>query len=313
MVDLRRLSALRELATRGTIAAAADALHLTPAAVSQRLAALERELGQPLHSPNGRTVRLTPAGEAIVRHTHVLFSELERMHATLASLNRGERGSARVGAFATGIRGVVLPAVRLLRDRAPGITVEIQESEGPQIFNLLASGELDLALAMAGSGAPSPDDPRFTRIELARDVLDLALPQEHALARLDTVPLTALAEERFIAMPLGWSSDEVIRSSCEAAGFTPRITHRASDWITIISMVTAGLGVACIPRLAQTGLRPEVAIRPINEPAPSRHLFLSCRQGAEQHPVLSTVLVALQQPITAVEAGLIVGTRLADT
>ncbi|MFZ0972847.1 MAG: LysR family transcriptional regulator, partial [Solirubrobacteraceae bacterium] len=107
MIDLRRLRALRELANRGTIAAAADALYLTPSAVSQQLASLEQQVGQPLLIPNGRTVRLTPAAEAVLGHADAVFSELERMDATLAALAGGERGRVRIGSFATGIVGLV--------------------------------------------------------------------------------------------------------------------------------------------------------------------------------------------------------------
>src|SRR4051812_43321872 len=181
MIDLRRLRALRELADRGTIAATADALHLTPSAVSQQLSALEREVGQRLLEPNGRTVRLTPAATAVLAHADVLFSEVERMDATLARLSDGSLGEVRVGAFATGIRGLVVPAVRLLGGRARGLTLSIQDSEPPQVSDMIALGELDIALSMEHAGAPRRDDDRFARHELMRDVLDLALPAGHPL------------------------------------------------------------------------------------------------------------------------------------
>ena len=107
MIELRRLRALRELADRGTIAAAADALHLTPSAVSQQLAALEQEVGQALLAPNGRTVRLTPAAQAILSHADAVFSELERMDATLAELaatRPHRRGGARTDRCAGSLR-----------------------------------------------------------------------------------------------------------------------------------------------------------------------------------------------------------------
>src|SRR5579859_529970 len=141
MVELRRLRALRELADRGTIAAAAEALHLTPSAVSQQLSALEAEVGQPLLIPNGRTVRLTPAAEAVLRHADALFSELERMDATLAALAGGEQGRVRIGSFATGIRGLIVPALRILRERCPGIALVVHDVESPEVFRLLARDE----------------------------------------------------------------------------------------------------------------------------------------------------------------------------
>jgi DNA-binding transcriptional LysR family regulator len=295
MIDVRRLRALRELADRGTIAAAADALHLTPSAVSQQLAALEQEVGQPLLEPHGRTVRLTPAAEAVLEHAGTVFAELERMDATLAALSAGDRGRVRIGAFATGIRGLVVPAVHRLRDRAPGVELVVQDTEAPEVFDLLARGELDLALSMECSSAPERDDPRFTRVELLADPLDVALPEDHALTGYAEVPLTALAGQPFVAPPAGWSCDDVIRVGCAAAGFAPAVAHRSGDWTAIMALVGAGLGLACVPRLAQDEPPPGVTIRPLAGTPISRHLFLACRRGAELHPALAVVLDALRE------------------
>jgi DNA-binding transcriptional LysR family regulator len=293
MVDLRRLRTLRELADRGTLAATADALHLTPSAVSQQLAVLEREVGQPLLEPNGRGVRLTPAARAILAHADALFSEVERMDATLAGLADGSLGEVRIGAFATGIRGLVVPAVELLRERSPGLQLAISDVESPDVFDAIALGELDVALSMEHSGAPGRDDERFERFDLVRDVLDVALPEGHRLVGLE-LQLEDLAGEPWIAPPRGWSCDDVIRVSCSAAGFTPDVAHRSGDWTAIMAMVAAGLGVAVVPRLAQDSPPGGVVIQPLlGEPA-ARHLFVICRSGAEDHPAISAVVGALR-------------------
>ncbi len=294
MIDLRRLRALRELADRGTIAAAAEALHLTPSAVSQQLAALELEVGQPLIEPSGRTVRLTPAADAVLAHAGAVFTELERMEATLAALSVGERGRIRVGAFATGIRGLVVPALHRLRVQAPGIELIVSDVEAPEVFDLVARGELDLAISMQCSSAPGAEDPRFTRIELSTDLLDVAVPEDHALAGLDEVPLSALAGVPFVAPPRGWSCDDVIRVGCANAGFEPAVAHRSGDWTAIMALVGAGLGLACVPRLAQDEPPPGVVIRRLAGAPIARHLFLACRRGAESHPALRPVLDAVQ-------------------
>jgi DNA-binding transcriptional LysR family regulator len=302
MVDLRRLRALRELAGRGTIAAAADALHLTPSAVSQQLAALERDVGQPLLEPNGRSVRLTPAAQAVLRHADAVFSELERMEATLAALSAGQRGRVRIGAFATGIRGLVVPAVSALRERAPEVEVAIEDAEAPVVFDMLARGSIDLALSMECESAPAPDDARFERVALMGDVLDVALPHAHPLAGSDAVALTDLAGEPFVAPPRGWSCDDVIRAGCAAAGFSPLVAHRSGDWTAVLALVGAGLGVAAIPRLAQDAPPAGVCIRPIAGPAPCRHLFLASRRGAGRHPALRVVVETLREVAGAVAA-----------
>jgi DNA-binding transcriptional LysR family regulator len=300
MVDLRRLRTLRELADRGTIAATAGALHLTPSAVSQQLATLEREVGQPLLEPNGRGVRLTAAAKAVLAHADALFSEVERMDATLAALVDGAAGDLRVGAFSTGIRGLVVPAVRLLRARAPGLRIAIRDVEAPEVFDALALGELDIGISMEHAGAPGRDDERFARFDLMRDVLDVALPEDHPLAAGE-IELGDFAREPWVAPPEGWSCDDVIRAACSAAGFSPAVSHRSGDWTAIMTMVAAGLGVAVVPRLAQDAPPPGVVIRPLlGEPA-ARHLFVACRRGAEEHPAVHAVIDALREatPSTA--------------
>jgi DNA-binding transcriptional LysR family regulator len=293
MVDLRRLRALRELADRGTIAATADALHLTPSAVSQQLAVLEREVGQPLLEPNGRTVRLTPAATAVLAHADALFSEVERMDATLAALAGGAAGTVRVGAFATAIRGLVVPAVARLRETSPGLELVIRDVESPEVFDAVALGEMDVGISMEHSGAPGRDDERFARFELMRDVLDVAVPAGHELADGDA-QLTDLAGERWIAPPEGWSCDDVIRVSCSAAGFTPDVAHRSGDWTAIMAMVGAGLGVAVVPRLAQDVPPPGVVIRRVRGEPAARHLFVMCRRGAEDHPAIGATIAAVR-------------------
>ena len=105
MIDARRLRVLREVAEHGTVAAAADALHLTPSAVSQQLAALEREVGQPVVERNGRGVRLTGAAEVLVGHANVVLAQLEAAAADVAAYADGLVGTVRIAGFATGIAG----------------------------------------------------------------------------------------------------------------------------------------------------------------------------------------------------------------
>ena len=111
MIDARRLRVLREVAQQGTLAAAADALHLTPSAVSQQLAALEREIGQPVIERNGRGVRLTGAAEVLVGHANVVLAQLEAAEADVAAYAEGVVGTVRIAGFATALGELVAPAV----------------------------------------------------------------------------------------------------------------------------------------------------------------------------------------------------------
>src|SRR5690349_18417886 len=129
MLDLRRLRLLRELARRGTIAAVAEALSYSPSAVSQQLAALEKETGVPLLEPAGRRVRLTAAAELLVTHTEVLFEEVERAEAALAQSLGANVGTLRVAAFQTAVLTLVPNALTRLERDHPGLRVEVTELE----------------------------------------------------------------------------------------------------------------------------------------------------------------------------------------
>jgi DNA-binding transcriptional LysR family regulator len=292
MIDLRRIRALREVADRGTITAAADALHLTTSAVSQQLAALEREAGVPLVEPSGRTVRLTPAAHVLLAHAGPLFAQLERLRSELATHAMGDVGELRVAAFPTALRGIVAPAIVDLRERAPGVRLKVREAEPPDAVDALGRREADLVVVMESPEAPSANDQRYHRRELARDLLDAVLPADHPLAESEEVQLESLAGEPWVAPLEGWSCDHVFVIACRAAGFTPAVEHRTTDWAAVTALVGAGLGVALVPRLAQLPPTPGVVTRPLSGEAPCRHLLALCRSGAEQGAAIAHTLDA---------------------
>ena len=293
MVDLRRVRALREVADRGTIAAAADALHLTPSAVSQQLAALEREVGQRLIEPAGRSIRLTPAARVLLEHAGPLFAQLERLRAELDAHAAGEAGDVRVRAFPTAIAAIVAPAVVDLRDRAPAVRLVVHESEAPDAVEELARREADVIITMESGYVPRPDDARFHRRDLVRDVLDAVMPAGHPLASRERIELADLAGEPWVAPLEAWSCDHVFQTACQAAGFTPLVEHRTTDWTAVMALVGAGLGVAVVPRLAQPRPTTNVVIRPLAGDAPCRHLLALCRGGAEHAPAIAATLDAI--------------------
>ena len=293
MLHLGRLRALCEVADRGTIAAAADALHLTPSAVSQQLAALERDVGERLVEPDGRSIRLTPVAHVLIRRAQTIFAEVESMHAEVAEHAAGERADLRIGAFATAIARIVAPAAGALRKAAPGIRLAIVEAEAPDAFARLGRQELDVVVSMEAPSVPGLDDPRITRIALAADPLDAVVPVSHPLAARDAIDLAALRGEPWVGPPGGWTCEQVIVGACQAAGFTPDIVHRAGEWRALAAIAGAELGVGLLPRLAGVTSGAGAVIRPLTGPPPCRHLFVACRRGAEGAPAMRAVLDAL--------------------
>ncbi|MGW1837855.1 LysR family transcriptional regulator [Streptomyces sp. NPDC002067] len=305
--DIKKLRILRTLHELGTVTATAEALHLTPSAVSQQLTGLAKALGVPLLEAHGRRVRLTDAAHLVLRHADVVFAQLERADAELLGYLRGEAGRVRIGAFSTAIPALVVPAVRELRRTHPSLTVSVREAEAEAAYELLAEGSVDLALSLAAH-APTPRDPRFSRLELLADPLDVALPAGHPLAAEPGLRLADLAGEPWIFGSSGpWS--QITTTACENAGFVPEQAHAAADWNAIWAMVAAGMGVALVPRMARPGEAggpargpadgPGVVLRVLHADQPRRHVVAAARRGSEGAPGLSRVLAALQQAAAA--------------
>ncbi|MFD8204133.1 LysR family transcriptional regulator [Streptomyces sp. NPDC059701] len=289
--DIRKLLILRTLRERGTVTATAEALHMTPSAVSQQLTNLSRQLGVELLRAQGRRVRLTDAARLVLRHAEAVFEQLERADADLAAYLHGEAGEVRVGAFSTAVPALVVPAVTALRATHPGITVRVREAEAQEAYELLAAQDVDLALSLAAQ-APTAGDPRFTRVTLLADPLDVALPRGHALAAADGLRMADLAAEPWIFGGSGpWS--DITRAACEAAGFRPHQAHTAAGWTAILAMVEAGMGVALVPRMAAVH-RDGVVMRDLHEDRPVRHVVAAVRRGAGEGAAVATVLTALR-------------------
>jgi molybdate transport repressor ModE-like protein len=284
VIDPRRLRVLRALADHGTVTAAAQALHLTPSAVSQQLAALESEVGHELLRRRGRRVSLTAAGELLVRHANAVAAELERAQATLAAFASGATGRVEIGSFASAITQVVAPALAALRVSAPGVTLRVRDVEGHASVPLLLDGEIDLAITE--EYRLRTDDRRLTRFPLYTEPFDVVLPPAHPLAGRAEVDLADLADDDWVVTLPGNPVRDVVQLACEHAGFAPRITHTSDDFRAIGALVHAGAGVALVPRNAVPGV-------PVLGTAPLRRVVAAVRRGSEDHPLIRLVRDAL--------------------
>ncbi|WP_274558486.1 LysR family transcriptional regulator [Streptomyces spiramyceticus] len=295
--DIKKLRILRTLRDRGTVTATAEALMMTPSAVSQQLSNLAKQLGVPLLEAHGRRVRLTDAAHLVLRHAEAVFAQLERADAELTGYVQGEAGEVRVGAFSTAVPALVVPAVQRLRTTHPALEVRVREAEAAEAYELLAGGVVDLALSLAAH-APTARDPKLARFPLLADPLDVALPAGHPLAAAPGLRLADLSGEAWIFGGSGpWS--EITRHACEAAGFVPEQAHSAAGWTAILAMVEAGMGVALVPRMAAGERRTGVVMRVLSADQPQRHVVAAVRRGAEAGPAVARVLAALREVAAA--------------
>lgn len=282
MLDVRRLRLLRDLAQRGTIAAVAAAHAYTPSAVSQQLAALERQAGVALLSRTGRRVELTPAGRTLVAHAEEVLAALERAGAALAATRAGLSGPLRIGAFPTAMRTLLPPALVALGDAHPALELTVQELDPAVVPQLLRDGTLDVALVHDYDLVPIEPDPALRTAPLLDETIFVAAAGARRLEQC--------RDEPWILASPGTLCHTMTVRACEAAGFRPRVRHHADDFVTVLTFVAAGQGVALVPELAATGVPAGVVLTPL--PA-RRRTRLAFRAGAAGHPAVAAFASAL--------------------
>lgn len=295
MIDPRRARVLGLVDHCGTVTAAAAALHLTPSAASQQIRLLARELGVDLLIHEGRRVRLTPAGHELVAQARDLEARWEGARARILAAAPGGLGLIRMSGFPSAVSGLLAPAAgRLLADD-PTADVRIEEVEtGPAVERLLAD-RTDVAVIVPTGDAPGRGDPRFEQAPLLDDPLDLLVRSDHPFAGRAEVPLVAAADERWImCAPERSDQQALLLAACAAAGFVPRVVHRAVEWSVLVALVSAGLGVCLAPRLMGDPFDDEVVRVPLTDDSrPSRRVLTCVRAGSTSQPHIASALAAL--------------------
>lgn len=300
MIDLRRLRMLRAVAYYDTVTAAAHALHLTPSAASQQIRQLGRDLGVDLLEPHGRRVRLTSAARALLRHADAIEERWHQAEADLAATGTGTpNGALRLCGFPTAVSTLLAPtATRLQRDW-PSLTTQIREAEPVECFDLLFSGDADLAVVEATSDNPPRTDHRFDQQLLLDDPFDLLTAADHPLATAHSVALTDLAEQSWILGMPGSSSRQHVLTACTRAGFTPAVVHQAREWSVVATLASHDLGIALVPRLAQLPPQLPVSRVPLSKDRPSRHLVSVILRGTHHAPAIAAALALLPEKARA--------------
>jgi DNA-binding transcriptional LysR family regulator len=297
MLSVRRLEVLREVARRGSLSAAAEALAYTPSAVSQQIAALERDAGVGLVDRGARGAVLTEAGRALVRHADDVIGRLAAAEEELRAMAGLEAGRLRLGAFSTAGAVLVPRAVVAFRTRHPGIEVGLAELDPEEAVAELRSRALDLALLYEFPVVPGPSLEGLEHEHLLDDRLNIALPQHHAMARRRRVRLAELAGESWIQGVHRGSTAGVLPAACRVAGFEPTIVFRSDDHMAVQGFVAAGLGVAVIPQLAVATARADIAILPLEVEGDllTRRVGVAMPAGRYRAPAVTAMVTILTE------------------
>src|SRR5919202_5008101 len=195
MLDVKRLRVLREVAAERSFSAAAHKLGYTQSAVSQQIAALEREAGSTLIERNPRGIRLTDAGEALVRHAEGILARLADAEAELEAIAGLRGGRLRLGSFPTAGATLVPRAIAEFSRRHPAVELSLAEAEPSESLPRLKAGELDLVLVDDSPFARGLADDDVEFVELLKDPLHLVLPPDHPLVDRKRVRFEDLAGE----------------------------------------------------------------------------------------------------------------------
>lgn len=294
MLDVRRMRVLREVAAQGSFSAAAEALSFTQSAVSQQVAALERETGAKLVERGARGIRLTDAGEALVRHTDAVLARLSDAEEELQAIAGLRGGRLRLAGFQSAGATLVPRAVAVFHERHPEVELSMTEAEPVEAIPMLKSGEVDIAFTMDWSKRPEPADPALEYVDLVEDPYDVVLRKGHRLAGAKRIRLADLEGEPLINPTSRCECDRIIQQSCLDAGFEAKIVFRTDENMAAMAFVAAGVGVALLPRLACEPLHPSVIVRPLDRDAPVRRVQAARLAAGYRSPASEAMIQILQ-------------------
>src|SRR6188472_828739 len=293
MLDVRRMRVLREVAARGSFSAAADALDYTQSAVSQQIAALEREAGTRLVERNARGVRLTDAGRALVEHADAILARLADAEAELEAIAGLRGGRLRLAAFPSAGASIMPEAIARYRELHPAVELSLEPAELEPALAKLRGGQVDIALDISVSFRPPPDV-GIDRLHLLDDPMYVALPRGHPLAHKRGLKLEELADESWILGTTGSCPDaSVFLRACQHAGFEPRIAFNSDDYYAMQGFVAAGVGASFIPDLALMSVRDDIVIRSLGARPPVRQILAATLKDSFCSPAKQAMLEVL--------------------
>jgi len=298
MLDVRRMRVLREVAERGSIAAAAQELAFTPSAVSQQIATLERETGVALVERGPRSLRLTEAGRVLVTHTDGILASLEAAEADVQAIAGVRAGILRLASFPTAYATVMPPALVEFRRQHPAVELTLTEADPKASLARVKSGELDLALAYEYDYVPAGHDDALGEVDLFNDPIRVLVPRSHPAARRRAARLEQLAGDAWITSTARSSCHAFVTRACETAGFSPHIGFESDDYTVWQGLVASGMGVALAPDLALTSVHPNVVVRPLVLQPLKRRVFAVHRAGGRS-PAIAAMLEVLTSTSSA--------------
>lgn len=260
-MEFKQLRSFVEVVRQGSFTQAAQRLHASQSAISKQVAQLEQSLHVQLLERSGPHVRLTAAGEVVLRRAEDVLRLRRELLIELDDLSQMKRGELRLGLPLLGADALFAWRFAEYRKRYPHIQVHLVEGGSKSLEQALHAGELELA------GALTPNDPAFDWQPFCNEPLDALLPAEHPLAGRESIALAELADTPFLLYQQSFTLNDRLLRACREAGFEPREGGRSGQADFLGALVAAGQGVVLLPRVvAQEVERPGVARVLLSEP-----------------------------------------------
>jgi DNA-binding transcriptional LysR family regulator len=298
-MEISRLRALQELGKRGSMAAVADAIHISSSAVSQQIAHLEAEAGIKLVERRGRGVRLTEAGERLTAYAEKIFNILGEAKAELAELSGTIAGEVRLAAFPSIASTLVPQAIRSLMYKFPKLRIVLTTMEPLEGVAALRAWQTDVAVIDDMTIDPVNLDANVEQMHIYRDLLYVALPPDHKLASSSQVDLRELRSEAWALDVVQNRYSDVIVRACQAAGFEPVVNAYCSTFEVMIALVEAGCCVSIVPGMRLKNYRGNIIAAPVF-PELRRNISAAVRKGERRNPLIAVLLAALQDAAQSV-------------
>ena len=254
-MNFRQLRTFVCVAEDGGFSRARGRLHLSQPAASRQIHALEAELGISLFDRVGHGLRLTTAGEDLLRQTRTILGGTEALRERARALKSGDTGILRVGATPQTIENSLADFLERHRRNYPGVEVQLLEDGGARLPQRLLRGDIDVGIMPVG-------DERFQGRLLYPMHIFAMVARKHRWSRLRVLEITQLADQRLMAGS-GFGSRVLFEAACEVAHVRPTVVMESSAPHTLIALVRTGFGVAVLPSAAASIGYPAVRAVPL--------------------------------------------------
>ncbi|MCU1406796.1 MAG: hypothetical protein JWQ43_3099 [Glaciihabitans sp.] len=261
MIEIKHLLLLQALNSHGSMSAAARELGYSQSAVTQQIQLLERQLETPLLVRSRSGVRLTAAGEVLVRHGATVLASMALAEAEVDAVAGLRSGRVRISCFPSAAATILPRALGTISRAYPGLSFSLTEAEPPKALELLRSGECDIAVIFEYVTAGVSDQPHFpvqpdeVTTHLLDETMRVAMAADHVAASERWVTLDELQDSRWIAGCPECRGNLV--EACQRHGFAPDVAFETDDYIALLGLASAGLGVALVSDLMLSAARPD--------------------------------------------------------